>query len=424
MKKLAFTFVLLISGITVLTGQTQQGINYQAVVRDDSGDIVQNHNISMEVSIISDSITGTLIYKETHSPTTNEFGLINIVVGNGSPISGNFSQIDWSGHIHFIRTDIELFGGTGFEYMGTSQFNSVPYSYYAETSGDGTQWGSNENDIYYNGGNIGIGVANPNSKLEIRGNNSKETDTLFQVKDASGRPVFAVFPSGVHVWVNSDEISGGEGSFVIGGISDTKSTEYEYFRLTPDSVRFYLKGGTGSHSSLAVGGISDTKTTYNNYFTISGESTLETIDPSEPHMLWYPTKNAFLSGQVIIEGSDSVGMYSMSSGYESKAMGQYSHAMGNQSVARANNSIAIGDNAVASGENSVALGSHASTNNKKGAFVYADFPNIGSALNATSDNQFMTRAKGGLVFHTDSLLLESKTVYIKGRSGYLGIGVA
>ena len=58
----------------------QEGINYQGVATNISGTELINQNISVQISIISDSATGTVQWQETHSTTTDQFGLFNIVI--------------------------------------------------------------------------------------------------------------------------------------------------------------------------------------------------------------------------------------------------------------------------------------------------------------------------------------------------------
>jgi len=72
------------------------GLNYQAVARDQSGAILSAHSIGLRVGIVGDSANGMLIYSETFTAITNQFGLFTVNVGTGTPVSGNFSTINWA----------------------------------------------------------------------------------------------------------------------------------------------------------------------------------------------------------------------------------------------------------------------------------------------------------------------------------------
>ncbi len=119
-----------------LYGQVSQGFNYQAVARDASGEILSGQDVGLQIDILQGSGEGETVYREVFFPLTNEFGLINIVVGNGSVLHGSFEEIDWSQGPYFIQIHIDPDGGSNFIEMGTSQLLSVPYALYATTSAD------------------------------------------------------------------------------------------------------------------------------------------------------------------------------------------------------------------------------------------------------------------------------------------------
>ncbi len=81
-------------------------------------------------------MNGVPVYNESHTVTTNGFGLFNLKIGNGTPVAGNFSSVDWSNGPYFLEIGIDVTGGTDYVTMGTSQLLSVPYALYAETSGN------------------------------------------------------------------------------------------------------------------------------------------------------------------------------------------------------------------------------------------------------------------------------------------------
>ena len=111
--------------------QTPQAFKYQAVARDLNGNPVINQGISVKISILSGSPEGTVEYCELHQTNTNSLGLINLEVGRGTAVTGNFAQISWGNNASFIKTEMDLAGGDNFVFMGTSQLLSVPYALYS-----------------------------------------------------------------------------------------------------------------------------------------------------------------------------------------------------------------------------------------------------------------------------------------------------
>jgi len=168
MKKVItlFTTILLVTG---LFAQAPEKMSYQAVIRDAGDMLVNNSNIGMQISILQGSADGTEVYKERHFPTTDANGLVTLEVGTGTIISGDFTTIDWSDGPYFIKTETDLNGGANYTITGTSQLLSVPYAYYAESTGETSPWISNGDDIYFDGDNIGIGTSNPQMSIDVRG---------------------------------------------------------------------------------------------------------------------------------------------------------------------------------------------------------------------------------------------------------------
>lgn len=158
--------------IRQLSAQAPEKISYQAVIRNSNGELVTYQTIGMQVLIIQGKILGGTVYSENHTPTTNANGLVTIEIGGGEITFGNLSTLDWLNGPYFIRTDIDLKGGTNYTITGTSQILSVPYALHAktaETLEGGLLWNSKVNDIYYNAGRVGIGNNNPLSDLHVSG---------------------------------------------------------------------------------------------------------------------------------------------------------------------------------------------------------------------------------------------------------------
>jgi hypothetical protein len=131
MKKL-YCIILAITIASGLKSQTPQAVQYQAVVRGSDGEVLKNQQVGYEISILSGSISGTPVYTETHIDTTDSFGVSNLVIGKGSPVTGTFDNIDWGNDSYFVKVSIDIYGGTSYTVMGTSQLMSVPYALYAE----------------------------------------------------------------------------------------------------------------------------------------------------------------------------------------------------------------------------------------------------------------------------------------------------
>jgi hypothetical protein len=148
--------------------QSPQKMSYQAVVRDADNALVSNQPVGMQISILQGSASGTAVYVETQTPNSNANGLVTLEIGSGTVLNGDFSSIDWSAGPYFLKTEIDPSGGIDYSITGTSQLLSVPYALYAEKSGSSI-WNKNNNDIYYNEGNVGIGVENPEEILDING---------------------------------------------------------------------------------------------------------------------------------------------------------------------------------------------------------------------------------------------------------------
>lgn len=119
---------------TFVEAQPPQAFKYQAVVRDADGSVIAEQLVSVQTSILSDSPTGTVVYSETHGPTTNEFGLVSLEIGNGTVVSGDFANIDWGNDDFFLQIELDETGGANYQLMGTNQLQSVPYSLYSESS--------------------------------------------------------------------------------------------------------------------------------------------------------------------------------------------------------------------------------------------------------------------------------------------------
>ncbi len=363
MKKLSSLLVALVVA-SIIYAQTPIGFSYQAVLRNTSGQVLSNQAAQLRVSLISSNGL-TTHYQEVHNITSTAQGLINVIIGEGIDKVGLLADVPWGKDQINMRTEIKVGTAATYSELGLQSLQAVPYALYAN-----------------------------NTKEVNSSPTAGEEDPIFVVRNKLGQIVFAVYQEGVRVYVDNGSTTskGLKGGFAVGGLSGTKESA-EYFRITPDSARIYIndktakgaKGGfavgglsgtklaseylsitpdstriyvndqvKGAKGGFAVGGLSGTKGS-NHFFDVSTDAT-GIINPSQKRVLWYPIKNAFLAGRVLIESPDSVGENSFASGYESKAKGIYSQAMGYMSIARGDYSSAFGRNALAHASNSFAFG--------------------------------------------------------------------
>ena len=127
MKRL-LTLLLLVLLAQAVWAQNSTKLSYQAVVRNANNELVANVPVTVEVSIM-DAISGTTWYTEKHSVTTNANGLITLMIGEGTPVSGNLKDVAWNNAS--IKTSI---GAGGETIDNTTAVNAVPYALHADSA--------------------------------------------------------------------------------------------------------------------------------------------------------------------------------------------------------------------------------------------------------------------------------------------------
>jgi len=184
MKRILLIVGVFTVAICNLNAQAPESFSYQAIARDTNGLILQDQNVGMKISLLQGSANGTLVYAETHQTATNSYGLLNLSIGNGTPVFGVFQMIDWGINSYFIKTEIDITGGSSYIVLGTSKLLSVPYALYAKTFDNlkeiDPQVGNNifnylskwngsalmKSSVYDNG-YVGIGTNSPSTTFEV-----------------------------------------------------------------------------------------------------------------------------------------------------------------------------------------------------------------------------------------------------------------
>lgn len=122
-----FLFISFFISLNLFAIDPQKGFNYQAVIRDASGAVIKEQNVTLRITILSDN---QIAYQESHQLTTSASGYINMVIGNGTRISGTFDNIDWSSQKQSVKVEYDR--GNGYEEISATALSSVPYAKYAE----------------------------------------------------------------------------------------------------------------------------------------------------------------------------------------------------------------------------------------------------------------------------------------------------
>ena len=232
----------------ILSGQTPQGFNYQAIARDEALNPIANENLQVKLAIMGDS-SGSIIYWEELFETvnTNEFGLFTIVAGRGARLVSSFcktfSEINWALTPMFFRIKV-LYKEKWLE-MGVSRLWSVPYAL-------------NSN-----------GVSGILPYLGVTGKTANSDSALFSVRNRDGQLIFAVYNDGVRMYVNSGVKASTKGGFAIGGFGTGKGTQ-DYFQVYPDSTRVYSRNlGKSTKGGFAIGSFGTGKGSGGNYMDMT-----------------------------------------------------------------------------------------------------------------------------------------------------------
>ena len=117
MKKQLFTILAFILSIYLVNAQPTT-FSYQAVVRDMDGNLISDQQILLRLSI-SDT-EETTYYEEEHQTSTNEFGQIQIEVGGGTQLFGDFETVPWSSTQLLLTVNMSMDEGVSFTNLGQS----------------------------------------------------------------------------------------------------------------------------------------------------------------------------------------------------------------------------------------------------------------------------------------------------------------
>lgn len=166
MKKSLLTLFSAMLIASAASAQAPASINYQAAIRNSSGSPLASASVPVRFTIHDLTASGTVIFQETNTASTNAQGIMSITIGSGTAVTGTLSAVNWGGGAKFLEVEVDA--GSGLVSIGTQQMASVPYALHAGN----VPWTTSGTNIYNNNtGFVGINTAAPAAKLHVKGSN-------------------------------------------------------------------------------------------------------------------------------------------------------------------------------------------------------------------------------------------------------------
>ena len=254
--KALFAVALTIAAAMQTTAQ--ESFAYQAVIRDGEGNLITNSEVELKFSLLND---GKTQYAETQKAKANQYGNISVMIGTGEKTEGDFAKVAWNTLDITLKVEVKLAGSDKFIELGQTKINPVPYAMYAAQGG---------------------GAATVNGA-------AKGAETLFEVNDREGRPVFAVTNDGIVVYVDDQDGKMKRSGFLVTGREASKGEPAkEYFSVTTDGTQIFVdENGSDKlrRSGFLVTGREATKGgTTDNYLSVDGNGTTVYVDVQDDKM--------------------------------------------------------------------------------------------------------------------------------------------
>ena len=139
MKKIFLFLLTSLISVSSFAQNLPQGIAYQAVaVKEGSYSVAgenpqaiywSNKDIKVQFTILDQYPNPTDTYQEFHSITTDDYGVFNLIIGQGTVISGDFETIPWELGTAHLQVEIDFDNDNNYVLTSFERFWSVPYAF-------------------------------------------------------------------------------------------------------------------------------------------------------------------------------------------------------------------------------------------------------------------------------------------------------
>jgi len=429
--------LLLTFSFSPVFSQSPEGFNYQAVARDNGGELLANKSITVKAIILSGKSASNKVYEESHVVTTTSLGHFSIVIGQGST-SNNFSDIKWSENPHHLKVEIDQ--GSGFAVMGTVELQSVPYALHSKTAEsvsnievsteqitdisstsattgnvlkwDGTKWIPGEDNNTQNTYTAGTGIDITGTTIS-----AKSDDAIWNANKLDGTKVTITSPKSGQAlrwdgsqWSPADDAAtnnytAGAGVNITGGVISTTASvpmwnadKLNGFALdnssTPKKDQFLRY--TGTKWTYTDGDTSVWKVNGSNAYRIGGMVGINTDDATNRLKVWDSINSTsgglyIMTDNVLYGGLSTGGIYSAHRAIVDGQGGAYTYAAINVATGDVHTQgEGIGSYTLASstGRTSMAYYGSASNGNTFNLGVYAQASSSSNSSSGTNYGVF------------------------------------
>lgn len=251
MKRILTTLTLFFVGLTLFAQSIPQGLNYQAVARDQQGKILANQEIGLLIELVLDGNTKEKAYIEQHRVATNELGLFSIIIGEGNTSKGVFAEVPWSEREIWLQIGLDENKDGNFTIINTTRLLAVPYAFHAG-SAERLAGNQEETPDTRNGGIYWhiLGNANTNPLYTFIGT----TDFKDLVMKTNNTEAMRITAAG-EIQMQGDLDVGGsaniDADLTVNGLARFNNTTES---TTKDDGAVVLEGGMGVEKNTNIGG--------------------------------------------------------------------------------------------------------------------------------------------------------------------------